>query len=129
MEGARRRRLFHRTNPKSNKIVGTPKPTPIPIPIFAPDENPQPVPGGFADCRLVGAVASVVEIDPPSPVTVMVTVDSVMEDVDWIEEEEVGVSVSVLVVVAELVPDPLTVIKIWFVLVSGSPPPGPINRV
>lgn len=110
-------------------MVGMPTPTPIPIPTLAPDERPPPVPGGLADGRLVGAVESVVEIDPPSPVTVMVTVDSGMEDVDWIEEEEVGVSVSVLVVVAELVPDPLTVIKIWFVLVSGSPPPGPISRV
>lgn len=59
----------------------------------------------------------------------MVTVDCVMEDVDWTEEEDVRVSVRELVAVAELLPDPLTVIKTWFVLVSGSPPPGPINRV
>jgi hypothetical protein len=52
-----------------------------------------------------------------------------MEDVDWTEEEDVRVSVRELVAVAELLPDPLTVIKTWFVLVSGSPPPGPINRV
>jgi hypothetical protein len=71
----------------------------------------------------------VVEIDPPSPVTVIVTVDSAVENVDSIDEEDVAVTVSVLVVVAELLPDPFTVIKVWFVVVSGSPLPGPINRV
>lgn len=116
-------------NPNSNRTIGTPTPTPIPIPILAPDEIPPPVSGGLEDGRLVGAVASVVELDRLSPVTVMVTVDSAMEDVDRIEEADAGVPVSVLVVVAELPPDPLTVINIWFVVVSGSPPPGPINRV